>query len=360
MDALHQFIPSFAATDAIGVHARQLRRLVREIGLESEIFCANARSLERGDARHYLTFQHYRSGGNTWLLYQLSTGSTVARFLRARPEPKLLNYHNITPASLFLAWEPRVGAELHDGRVQLGDLAPTAELGIADSAFNRAELVEAGCGSTEVAPVMVDLDAFDRDVDAGALARLQGAKEGGGADWLFVGRIAPHKCQHDVVKAFAAYRKLYDPKARLHLVGASSSHSYSTALERYVSALGLSGAVELTGGVSPGVLSAQFRTADVFVCLSEHEGFCVPLLESMHHRLPIVAFDAAAVPETLAGAGVLLAGKGAPTVAAAVSRVLTDQALRDALAAAADLRLADFTLERSRARWTDVLEGITG
>jgi glycosyltransferase involved in cell wall biosynthesis len=360
LDAIHQFIPSFAVTDAIGVHARQVRRLARQLGLASEIYCSNAHSFERGDARHYLTFSPKRSSDRTWLLYQLSTGSTVARFLRSRPEPKLLNYHNITPASLFLAWEPTVGAELQDGRTQLRDLAPTAELGIADSAFNQAELMDAGCASTAVAPVMVDLEVFDRGLDAVALDTLQRAKDGGGSDWLFVGRVAPHKCQHDVVKAFAAYRQLYDSKARLHLVGASSSHSYWTALERYVAALGLSGAVKLTGGVPPGALAAQFRAADVFVCLSEHEGFCVPLLEAMHHQLPIVAFDAAAVPETLADAGVLLADKSPLTVAAAVNRVLVDQPLRDALATAADHRLADFTLERSRARWVDVIERVTG
>ena len=237
-------------------------------------------------------------------------------------------------------------------------LADRVEMGIAVSAFDQVELVEAGYRRTVVAPVMVDLEAFDRELDAGALATLQRAKEGGGVDWLFVGRVAPHKSQHDVVKAFATYRKLYDPKARLHLVGASSSHSYWTALGRYVAALGLSDAVEITGGVSAGVLAAQFRAADVFVCLSEHEGFCVPLLEAMHHQLPIVAFDAAAVPETLADAGVLLVDKSPPTVAAAVNRVLVDEPLRDALAAAAALRLADFTLERSRARWVDVLESV--
>jgi glycosyltransferase involved in cell wall biosynthesis len=243
------------------------------------------------------------------------------------------------------------------GRRQLSELAPYTELAIAVSAYNEAELVEAGYGSTAVAPVLVDPEAFDREVDSSAMTDLQRAKDSGGSDWLFVGRISPNKCQHDIVSAFAAYVKVYDPKARLHLVGGSSSHAYSTTLERYVAALDLTSSVTITGSVPTGVLAAHFRTADVFVCLSEHEGFCVPLLEAMHHELPIVAFEAAAVPEMLrGGAGVLLRDKSPLTVATAVHRVLSDQVLGQTLGEGAQRRLAELSLERTRARWMQVLE----
>jgi glycosyltransferase involved in cell wall biosynthesis len=356
--AIHQFIPTFAPWDAIGTHARELRRLVRGLGLESDIYCDVATGSGRGESQHYRAFTGQGSNGPVWLLYQLSTGSVVADFVRRRPEPKLVNYHNVTPAPLFAPWEPHVGVELEDGRRQLAELAPVTELAVADSGYNQAELVEAGYRPTTVAPVLVDLDAFDRDVDAGALDELRRAKKGGGSDWLFVGRVSPNKCHHDLIKALAAYRRLYDPHARLHLVGGSSSHAYWTTLQRFVAALGLTEAVRLTGAVPLSVLSAHFRAADVFVCLSEHEGFCVPLLEAMHHRLPIVAFGAAAVPETLAGAGVALDRKDPVTVAAAVHRVLDDDALRSALVGAGTARLGDFGLERTRARWLEVLEGL--
>ena len=166
--------------------------------------------------------------------------------------------------------------------------------------------------------------------------------------WLFVGRLAPNKCQHDLIKALAAYRRLYDPQARLHLVGGSSSNAYRTALEAFVDHLDLGEAVFLHGGVSPGALVAHYRAADVFVCLSEHEGFCVPLLEAVHHRLPVVALAEAAVPETVEGAGVLLPAKEPARVAAAVHRVLGDPDLRAALVVAGTARLADFALERTR------------
>jgi glycosyltransferase involved in cell wall biosynthesis len=292
------------------------------------------------------------------LLYQMAIGSEVADFVRERGRRLVVNHHSLTPVEFFQPWEPGATHGVTWGRRQLAELAPVTELAVAVSGHNQAELVEAGYRPTTVAPVLVDLDAFDRDVDAGALDELRRAKKGGGSDWLFVGRVSPNKCHHDLIKALAAYRRLYDPHARLHLVGGSSSHAYWTTLQRFVAALGLTEAVRLTGAVPLSVLSAHFRAADVFVCLSEHEGFCVPLLEAMHHRLPIVAFGAAAVPETLAGAGVALDRKDPVTVAAAVHRVLDDDALRSALVGAGTARLGDFGLERTRARWLEVLEGL--
>src|SRR5439155_2225485 len=136
-----------------------------------------------------------------------------------------------------------------------------------------------------------------------------------------------------------AYRRIYDPTARLHLVGGVAVPRYQTALAGFVEDLGLEGAVTLTGPVSPGVLAAHYRNADVFVCLSEHEGFCVPLLEAMFHGLPIVAFDAAAVPETLGDAGLLLGSKRPAFVAEAVARLVGDDRLRRAWVDAGRVRL---------------------
>lgn len=355
MNAIHQFLPSYAVHDAIGGHARQLRRLLREMGVRSDIYAGDAR--RSGDALPMSQFERTPVSEDVVLMYQLSTGSSVAEVLLRRPEPKVVNYHNVTPARFFEGWEPHVAAELSEGRRQLEAMAATADLGIAVSAFNERELRTAGFSRTAVAPVLVDLEAFDRAVDHDALARLTEAKAGGGADLLFVGRLAPNKAQHDLIKTLAVYRRVYDPKARLHVVGTSSSESYRSALVAYAEALGLTDAVEFTGSVSDGELAAHYRAADVFVCVSEHEGFCVPLLEAMHHRLPIVAYAAAAVPETLGDAGVLLTNKDPVTVAAAVQRVLTDESLAAALVERGSARLGDFTLERSRQRFTEVLEG---
>lgn len=355
MSAIHQFLPTFASRDAIGTHALHARRILRGMGLESEIYAEGIPRPGRRQARPYRTYGRRPTRERTWLLYQLSTGSAVADFVRARPEPKLVNYHNVTTASLFAPWEPHVAVECMEGRRQLREMAPEVELGIAVSAYNEAELRDAGYRETTVAPVLVDLDGADVDPDPEVLGRLERAKRAGGTDWLFVGRVAPHKCQHDVVRALAAYRRVYDPKARLHLVGGAGSGAYAGMLERYVAALGLGGAVSLTGSVSAAALRSYYRSADVFVCLSEHEGFCVPIMEAMRLSVPVVAFASTAVPETVAGAGVLLEAKDPVTAAAAVSRVQEDGLLRAALVAAGVRRAADFSLASSTRRFTEVI-----
>ncbi len=353
--AIHQFVPSLAARDAIGRHTLEARRLLREAGFESEIYVGEA---HREVARQAIPYQQFTGGppGRTWLLYQCSTGSPVGAFCAQRPEPLIIDYHNITPAELFGPWEPHVGVELTAGRHQLADLAPVTALGLADSTFNEAELISLGYRRTAVVPILLDQADFEGDPDPTELGRLQDAKRRGGADWLFVGRIAPNKAQHDVIKAFAVYRRMVDPLARLHLVGRSSSHRYLTALEALVADLGLSAAVRFTGSVSHEALIAYYRTADVLVCLSDHEGFGVPLLEAMHAGLPIVAYAAAAVPETLGAAGLLLPTKAPVEVAVAVARVVHDARLRAALIAAGRSRLADFALERTSARFLAAIE----
>jgi glycosyltransferase involved in cell wall biosynthesis len=177
---------------------------------------------------------------------------------------------------------------------------------------------------------------------------------------LFVGRIAPNKAQHDIVKAFAAYRRLHDPDARLRLVGGSSSHTYECALHDFIGALELGDAIEVTGAVDDATLMAYYDTSDVFVVLSEHEGFCVPLLEAMFHDLPIVAYASTAIPGTVGDAALLLQQKDAYTVAEAVARVTSDSALRAQLVAAGKARLPEFDVARSRQKLLDAVVPVVG
>lgn len=353
MAALHQVLPGYARWDAIGNHARRIQALLHDQGVESEVF---AQHLDNppGPSRPLHELDP-RPGQRTVLLYHLSTGSAVADTLLARPEPLVVDYHNITPHEIFGRWEPTVGPELAWGRDQLVRLAPRATAAVADSAYNAAECQVAGYRRAAVAPILVDVEDLVAEVDVPTLSRLHDRKAGGGAQWLFVGRVAPHKAQHDVLAAFAAYRRGYDDRARLTFVGGSSSDAYRSALLRTIDALGLTGCVELLGGVSDGVRNAHFAAADAFVCLSDHEGFCVPVLEAMAHRLPIVAFAAAAVPETAGGAAILLPRKEPATVAAAVHRVVSDPALADRLRSAGTARLADYSLERTEGAMLDAL-----
>jgi glycosyltransferase involved in cell wall biosynthesis len=254
----------------------------------------------------------------------------------------------VTPPAWFEGWDHNLVHGLAWGRAQLSVLARRCHLGVADSAFNAAELRAYGFRHTEVLPILVDPAALVTATDAGTSAGLRAGKAG--TDWLFVGRLAPNKCQHDLVKAFALYRRAYDPHARLWLVGGASADSYRDAVRHFADDAGVGDGVTLTGPVSDGELAAYYDNADVFVCLSEHEGFLVPLLEAWAHRLPVVAYAAAAVPETMGEGGLVLTDKTPTTVAAAVRRLVTDTALRQALVRAGEDRLATFSLGHTSQR----------
>lgn len=360
-EAIHQFIPSLGPRDAVGSHTLLVQELLRQLGYRSELYADEIKPEMGGLARPFHRFPR-RPDRRTFLLYQASIGSPLAGFLAGRPEPKLVNYHNFTPYRLVEGFDPPVASATAAGRHQLRGLAGRSVAGIAVSRFNEQDLLEMGFRRTFVAPPFVDLRAFDVEVERKALERLQEVKSvAGGADWLFVGRISPHKAQHDLVKALAAYRRAYDPCARLHLVGSPAPERYRDTVARLALALGLGDAVDLAGSVSPGELAAHYRNADVFVCASDHEGFNVPLLEAMHHGVPVVAHGAAAVPETVGEAGLVLEGPKSPLrMAAAVHLVLSEAAWRSRLEAAAARRLEELAPERTKARFTRVIEEAIG
>lgn len=344
---VNQFLPNLEP-GAVGAHSLAVRDALRAAGHASEIYAADidARWSDRG--AYLMRDARGRSDVN---VYQMAIGSVVADAVLARDEPIVVNHHNLTPMRFIAGWQPVAAHGVAWGRGQLRELASRAALGIADSGYNEADLVDAGFTRTTVVPILLDLASFD--VEPGPTPARTAA-----VTWLFVGRLAPNKAQHDIVKAFAAYRRFHNPDARLHLVGGGHEDSYARTLQRFIHALGLDDAVTLAGGVSPAELAAYYRAADVFVVCSEHEGFCVPLLEAMHHRVPIVAFAATAVTETLGGGGLLLDVKDPCTVAAAVDRVVTDTALRHQLVEAGTVRVRDFDLSRTAPAFVEAVTSV--
>jgi glycosyltransferase involved in cell wall biosynthesis len=344
---LHQFVPTLDP-GAVGTHLLAIQGLLRDAGWESEVFSEHTKG-PYADAAHPFT-EYGRSvpaDDDDVIVYHAAIGSSVADWLLARRVRRLVvDYHNVTPPEWFEGWEPDLCHGLTWGRAQLAKLARACRVGLADSAFNASELRAFGFRRTEVLPILVDPGTLH--ADPSAVTTLEAAPAG--SRWLFVGRLAPNKCQHDLVKAFAVYRRVYDPAARLWLVGANSSDRYADAVRRLAADAGVGEAVTLTGPVEAAVLGAHYQAADVFVCLSEHEGFCVPLLEAWHHGVPVVAYAAAAVPETLGDGGLLLTDKSPSVVAAAVHRVVADPVVRQGLAVAGRSRLELFSPERTGQR----------
>ncbi len=193
--------------------------------------------------------------------------------------------------------------------------------GIGVSGYNARELSEAGFAHTAVAPL--DDGAVQSSTaapDPAAAAELARCEAAGGSDWLFVGQMLPHKCHQDVIKAFACSLRAFDPTARLHLVGRESCPamcSRSAASSTTSASAALS---TLPARSRQAELAAYYQAADVFVGCSAHEGFCAPMIEAMHHGVPVVAYAAAAVPETVLDAGLLLDSKEPLLVATAAEQ----------------------------------------
>ena len=358
MTTVHQFVPALLPRDATGDHTLALRDTFRNAGWTSNIYVEAAHDELLTEATYFEEYPDHAQPGDV-LLYQLSTASPVADFLLGRPETLVLDYHNITPASFYEGWEENTAEKVALARRQMAELAPRAMLGIADSAFNAAELRAFGCPETEVVPILTDIDAWASRhlVDAAEAARLKESHRTG-ARLLFVGRLSPNKNQHLLVEMLWLYRRWYDPEARLALVGPAITGTYARAVMEYAEELGLAGAVDHGENLTPPQLAAWYSDADVFVCLSDHEGFCIPLLEAMHFDLPIVAFAAGAVPETLGQAGILIDSKRPSLVAAAVHRVRGDGSLAEHLAEEGHQRLDAFGVAATRARFIEVVGGL--
>lgn len=354
---IHQFLPSLSYGDAIAYHVLEFRRLLRQRG-PSEIFYDNVHPRMTKEGSHYWAYSSRRSAlrDNNLLLYHLAIGSPLAQFLQSRPERLVVYSHNITPGEFFAPYDPVHVEELEEGRRQMRAIAGKTVLGLAASEFSRKELEEAGFNQTAVLPLLIDFSRYDRDPDKRTLQWIQRTKRTG-PDVLFVGRIAPNKRQEDLVKLMYVYQRHFGNGGRLFLVGAHHPHTdaYSRTVSGYVDELGVQG-VKLVGAVSFSELLSYYKGCDVFVSMSEHEGFGMPLLEAMHLELPVVAFGAPAVASTVGDAGIVFYEKDLAAFAAAVDRIHRDAGARKALVDAGRLRSSEFSVERVAPRALELLE----
>ncbi len=342
---IDQFLPILIGRDAVGQHALAVQSLLHEAGVASTIYTGSS---ERGFDVDVRPFGEWDPNPRDVAMYHVATGSPIADRLASSAPRLVLDHHNITPPHHFAMWSSEMAQGSAWGVRQLHALARRAELGLGDSAFNAAELDAAGCDRTDVAPILFDPTTLGVASDEPALSDA-------GPIWLFVGRLAPNKAQHDVIRAFARYRATHAPDATLRLIGMASPPAYEQALRRLIADVGLAHSVELTGRVTDDELGAHYRAADVFVCLSRHEGFCVPILEAFHHGLPVVALRSSAVTETVGDGGVLVDSSDPDLVAAAAHLLVSDPLARQVVVDRGTRRLHDFSPGVTRDRFLDAL-----
>jgi glycosyltransferase involved in cell wall biosynthesis len=331
---VHQVLATLGYGDAIGHEVLGIQRVLHGAGYQSEIF------VETADRRlEHLTTDYRDMVGaiapEDVLIHHFSIGSRASRTAYALPGRMALVYHNITPPEYFLGVHKDLVKLCFRGRRELTAYTSRCELALGDSEYNRQELEALGFANTGVLPVVPDFSHLDLEPNT----MTSGPFDDGWTNILFVGRVIPNKKFEDVIRAFHVYRTRHNPRSRLLLVGSYGGfEKYLTMLHALVARLGTPD-VHFLGHVSNEELTALYEIADLFLCASEHEGFCVPLIESFYKGVPVLAFAATAVPATMDGGGVLYHTKDPFEVARLMAAILDDGDLEEAIVASQDAAL---------------------
>ncbi len=341
---VHQLLSGAGPVDAVTAQARAFRALFSAWGWGGGDHAVHIDPRVDGTVRPLRTL---RPGDGDVLLFHYSAYAPRLRPWLDRSNPKLLISHNVTPARYLWDHQPIVAIQCAVGRAQLGEFARGVDVAAGVSEYNAAELCAAGAAHTAVIPILFDLDPLGSP----------GPPPGGPPTILFVGRLAPHKRQDEVIRAFALYRRHRAPDARLVLVGEPLSAAYGAALRGLAERLA-PGAVTIESGLSARALGDRYRAAHAFLCLSEHEGFCIPLVEALHFGVPVVARPAGAIAETAGDAALLLCAEtdDLAVVSEALHLAVTDGALRAQLARRGAARVAAYAPERVAARLRGAIE----
>jgi glycosyltransferase involved in cell wall biosynthesis len=332
---VHQILATLGYGDAIGHEVLGITRALRSAGYDSEII------VETADPRLEDLTVDYRDivddiSADDLLIHHFSIGSRASRTAFALPARMMLIYHNITPPEYFLGVHDQLVRQCYYGRRELLPYRARVDLALGDSEFNRQELEAVGFDPTAVLPVVPDFTHLDVPADR----RLAGDFDDEWTNILFVGRVIPNKRPDNLIRFFHAYKTLFNPRARLILAGSYGGFDlYLAQLHSLIARLGVRD-VHILGQITNEELTALYDVADLFLCASEHEGFCVPLIEAFHKRVPVMAYAATAVPATMDGGGVLYDTTDPREVARLMQAVLGDSLREAQILAAQDAALA--------------------
>lgn len=321
---VHQFATSLSYGDAISDEMLEIQKVLREKGYASEIFI---RFYEPRMAEYIRDYREYRkfSSPQNVVIFHFSIGSLVSKIFFRILDKKIMIYHNITPHEFFVDSHRILTRECYKGRLEIKLFVDKVDLALGDSEFNRRELEEVGYSQTGVLPILLDFSKFDKEEDP----VTQGIFSNGKTTILFVGRLIPNKKFEDIIKTYYFYKKYFNSHSQLILAGDYRGlERYLASLQELVQRLDLSD-VHFTGHVEFRELVSLYKLSHFYLSLSEHEGFGVPLLEAFYMRLPVVAYAAGAVEETMNGGGVILYKKDFYKIAALLDIIERDPVLKE-------------------------------
>ncbi|WKZ56222.1 MAG: glycosyltransferase [Bdellovibrionota bacterium] len=342
---VHQLVHTLSYGDAISTEVMALRDCFREFGVASDIYSINTHPRLKGQALDYREFPKDFDGR---VLLHYSLGSPLNDLYRSlNKAERTLIYHNLTPPEWFERVNPRVVADIKRGITELPELCRLSQRILADSAFNAGELTRYGVRA-EVLELCVSPTRWNVETNHG-IRSLMAAR--GGIHVLHVGRLAPNKCIEDIIKSFFYLHHYVEPKSTLWLSGIDiDTELYSFALKRLVRELLLEDAVHFLGLMADEELRALYEGASAYLCMSEHEGFCLPVIEAMSFGLPVIAYASSAVVDTVGSGGILVREKRHPEIAELMYEVATNTELRTKLQIAGRRRVENLSYQHFQAR----------
>jgi len=349
-----QLVPAFHRGDAIGDTAFHMRNFFRSRGFSSEIYRLDCDGGLECESRPFASFPVPDPQDVTILHYALP--SPLTQGLIRSPGKKAIIYHNITPHEFFLEYSPEMARISRLGREELLTLIPHVSLAMADSEYNRRELIELGFTRSAELPLFIDFDKYRLSHSRFMHDLFRDDR----TNILFVGRIVPNKKIEDLIKVAFYYKKFISPLVRLVIVGKTGSlPKYYQSLVRMADEFYLNPEeIRFTGHIPDEEMYALYKASDVFLSLSEHEGFGLPFMESMVFDVPIVAYNCTAVPFTLDGAGILIDSKDIARTAELVNIVKTDPELRRKVIQGQRRRVEAFKTAGMEGRLLGLLEEI--
>jgi glycosyltransferase involved in cell wall biosynthesis len=353
---INQWVPAAHKGDAIGDSARRVRDLLRGMGHRSELYALTIDDELRHDVR---PFDSPAAIGGELTIFHYALPSPMTDAFAALPTGRVLQYHNVTPASYFAPYDPALFRLATLARDELKTLAGRVDLALGDSEYNRQELESLGFDRTGVFPIAVDTARVTQTVRRPALEAI--LDDDRLVNFLFVGRIAPNKKIEDIIRLAEVYKRYVDAYYRFIFVGRFDvvPRYYSMIRALMTEYRFLNDRFVFTGAIPDEELAVYYRHAAVYISMSEHEGFCVPLVEAMAADVPVLAYSAAAVPDTLGGAGVQFSPKDLEQTAELLGALAFDDQLRTQVIAGQRRRLADFGDARITRELTTLLHTLS-
>lgn len=334
-----QVLPTISYGDAVSNDVIALKGAIEKLGYKTEIYADTSdKRLPKNLVKPLAKLPKF--GRDDVVIYHMAIGSELNYTFGNMECKKVMVYHNITPPKFFERYNQGATNLTKEGYKAVKWLADKVDYCIADSEYNKSDLIKMGYKCRiDVLPIMIPFDDYRKEPDAEVIKKYKD----GYTNILFTGRIAPNKCQEDVIRSFAYYKKHYNEKSRLILVGSESVFiNYKDRLMKYIDMLGVEEDVIFSGHIKFSEILAFYNVADVFLCQSEHEGFCVPIVEAMFFGIPIVAYNSSAVGETMGNGGVLLNGKNALETAGVIDYVVKNEEVRRRILENQKVKLLDY------------------